>query len=385
MKKMKKLKYILMTVLLVFVLVGCEISPKIETIGDKPVISGAMDLTLEKGSYFDPYSLITALDTEDGDLTDSIEISGLSGLPLSNNVLMEVGVYEITYSVVDSDQNRVEKTITITIVLKVVTNDACDVVLTGYTLTWCDDFTGEEDTVDSNGLDLSKWGYQIGTGTAYGLTNWGNNEQQYYRSENVTVIDSVLQIQAKNESFGGKFYTSSRLWTKNTFNQKYGRFEALIKLPVGDGLWPAFWLMPQDNVYGGWANSGEIDIMEARGRLPFEATSAIHFGGSWPDNRYTSRSYTFPSGKSINDFNLYAVEWEETVMRFYVNDVLYHTVTNWSSTGYAYPAPFDQSFYIIFNLAIGGNFDGNRLPDVSIFEQPVLMEVDYVRVFAKNE
>lgn len=381
---MKKLKYILMALMLVFVVVGCEVTPIEETTGDDPIIIGAIDLTLEKGSFYDPYDSVTASDTEDGDLTDSIEISGLSGLPIQDNILMEIGDYDLTYSVVDSDDNRAEVTITITIILEVDVNDACDVVLTGYTLTWCDDFNGEEDTADSNGLDLSKWGYQIGTGTDYGLTNWGNNEQQYYRSENVTVTGSILQIEAKNESFGGKFYTSSRLWTKNTFNQKYGRFEALIKLPLGDGLWPAFWLMPQDNVYGGWANSGEIDIMEARGRLPFEASSALHFGGSWPDNQYTSDTYYFSSGKSITDFNLYAVEWEETVMRFYVNDVLYHTVSNWSSTGYPYPAPFDQSFYIILNLAVGGNFDGNRLPDVSIFDQAVLMEVDYVRVFEKN-
>ncbi|MDO9628323.1 MAG: family 16 glycosylhydrolase [Acholeplasmataceae bacterium] len=382
---MKKFKYILMTTLLVFILVGCEIAPSIEPIGEAPMIFGAKDLTLEKGSFFDPYDSITATDLEDGDLTDQIVITGLSGLPINNNILFELGTYELTYSVVDSNKNKTEVTITITILLYVSANDSCDVVLAGYTLTWCDDFTGEGDLVDANGLDLSKWGYQLGTGTAYGLTNWGNNEQQFYRSQNVKIIDSILQIEAKNESFGGKFYTSARLWTKNTFNQKYGRFEALIKLPSGDGLWPAFWLMPQDNVYGGWANSGEIDIMEARGRLPFKVTSAIHFGGSWPDNRYTSRSYSFTSGKSINDFNLYAVEWEETVMRFYVNDVLYHTVTNWSSTGYAYPAPFDQSFYIILNLAVGGDFDGNILPNLSIFEQPVLMEVDYVRVFAKNE
>ncbi len=382
---MKKLKYILMLTLLVFVMVGCEVTPIEEKAGDAPIIVGASDLTLEKGSFFDPYLFISSTDREDGDLTDSIEISGLSGLPIQDGILMEVGSYELTYSVTDSDNHRVEVTITITIVLEVFGGGNCDITLTGYTLSWCDDFSGDEDSADSNGLDLNKWGYQLGTGTNYGLTNWGNNEQQYYRSENVSVTQSILKIQAKNESFGGKFYTSSRLWTKNTFNQKYGRFEALIKLPLGDGLWPAFWLMPQDNVYGGWANSGEIDIMEARGRLPFEATSALHFGGSWPDNQYTAKSYSFTSGKSINDFNLYAVEWEETVMRFYVNDVLYHTVTNWSSTGYPYPAPFDQSFYIILNLAIGGNFDGNRLPDVSIFQEPVVMEVDYVRVFEKNE
>ncbi|MBU1143433.1 MAG: family 16 glycosylhydrolase [Firmicutes bacterium] len=382
---MKRLKYILMSILLILILVGCEVKPVIDTLGDLPVITGVEDLTLEKGSFFDPYEAVLATDTEDGDLTDSIEILGLSGLPIQDNILMEVGDYVLTYKVKDSDDNLVESTITITIVLEVVDLGACDVDLTGYTLTFCDDFAGDEDSADTNGLDLDKWGYQLGTGTDYGLTNWGNNEQQYYRSENVTVTGSILQIQAKNESFGGKFYTSARLWTKNTFNQKYGRFEALIKLPSGDGLWPAFWLMPQDNVYGGWANSGEIDIMEARGRLPFESSSALHFGGSWPDNQYVSETYTFPSGKSINDFNLYAVEWEETMMRFYVNDILYYTVSNWSSTGYPYPAPFDQSFYIILNLAVGGNFDGNRLPDVNIFNQPVLMEIDYVRVFQKNE
>jgi beta-glucanase (GH16 family) len=121
--------------------------------------------------------------------------------------------------------------------------------------------------------------------------------------------------------------------------------------------------------------------MEARGRLPGEVTSALHFGGSWPNNQYTSKRYTFQNGQTIEQDHLYAVEWDETEIRFYVNDILYHTLRQWSSTGYSYPAPFNQPFYIIMNLAVGGTFDGNRLPSASLFDNPVEMVVSYVRVY----
>jgi beta-glucanase (GH16 family) len=254
----------------------------------------------------------------------------------------------------------------------------------GYTLTWHDEFDGTGNNLNERNVDLSKWAFQIGTGTDQGLVGWGNNERQYYRSENARVEQGNLIIEAKQEFFGDMPYTSARLWTKPTFGQLYGRFEARIKLPVGDGLWPAFWLMPVENTYGGWANSGEIDIMEARGRLPNEISSALHFGGSWPNNRYTSKNYNFPLGQTIAEFHVYAVEWEPTEIRFYVNDILYHTVNVWSSEGFDYPAPFDQPFYILLNLAVGGTFDGNRLPPIELFNEPVEMVVSYVRVYRKN-
>ncbi|WP_138224674.1 carbohydrate binding domain-containing protein [Paenibacillus algicola] len=254
-----------------------------------------------------------------------------------------------------------------------------------WTLVWSDEFDGTGSNLDVNGVNLDLWDYQLGTGAEYGLDGWGNNEQQYYRAENAKVENGSLIIEARNDGYGGKPYTSSRLYTQPTFTKKYGRFEARMKLPVGSGFWPAFWMMPADNRYGGWAASGEIDIMEARGRLPGEVGGTIHYGESWPLNRSTGAEYHFPEGTDISDFHTYAVEWEPGVLRWYVDGELYQELTNWDSWGknmpakYAFPAPFDQEFYLILNLAVGGNYDGGRNPDASLL--PSTMEVDYVRVY----
>ncbi|MDF2837930.1 MAG: glycoside hydrolase family 16, partial [Paenibacillus sp.] len=184
---------------------------------------------------------------------------------------------------------------------------------------------------------------------------------------------------------GGKTYTSGRLWTSPTFGKAYGKFEARMKLPAGQGLWPAFWLMPRDSEYGGWASSGEIDIMEARGRLPETVDGTIHYGKGAPNNKATGSHYVFPQGEDFTDFHTYSLEWEPGELRWYVDGTLYQTINDWHSWGagqpdkYAYPAPFDKEFYIIMNLAVGGNYDGGRLPDPNAF--PATMEVDYVRVY----
>jgi len=389
---MKKLNIFVIFIAIIFLTACMDTAPDESTIiedtptptetGDLPVFQGLDDMTYYVNQFFDPISGITAIDTEDGDITHLIYILGLEQLPLSFNVFTDIGEFELTYIVIDSDFNWVTRIITLIILEEVKINN-CTFEREGYILTWCDDFQGEGENLNERGVDLNKWGFQLGTGTEYGLTNWGNNEQQFYRSENANVIDGQLFIEAKLENYGGKPYTSARLYTKNTFSQQYGRFEAMIKLPAGEGMWPAFWLMPKDDIYGGWANSGEIDIMEARGRLTREISSALHFGGIWPNNTYTSKRYTFQSDQSIEGYHLYAVEWDETEFRFYVNDILYHTVTQWHNTGYDYPAPFDQPFYIILNLAVGGGFDGNRIPPASLFDNPVEMIVSYVRVYQK--
>ncbi|MDF2941826.1 MAG: glycoside hydrolase family 16 [Herbinix sp.] len=256
-----------------------------------------------------------------------------------------------------------------------------------WTKVWSDEFDGIGENLDTNGLDLSKWGYQNGTGAEFGLDGWGNNEQQYYSKNNINVKDGNLVITPKLETLGGKKYTSGRIWTSPTFSKKYGRFEARIKLPAGNGFWPAFWMMPKDDVYGGWAASGEMDIMEAKGRILQEVGGTIHYGGAWPNNKYSGASYNFDEGQSITDFHTYAVEWEPGEIRWYVDDKLYQTQNNWSTNGtngeekLAFPAPYDQPFYIILNLAVGGNYDGGREPDASVFASNPKMEVDYVRVY----
>ncbi len=380
---MKKLLLLFMSLGFLVFLFSCTTElPEDSIIGELPLFSGLSDVTSYVGQSFDPRFGITAIDFEDGDLTDQINIIGLENVPLSEGILTATGVFTLSYIIIDSDMNSVTSIISLTVLESTAMNE-CDVEREGYVLTWCDDFSGTGSRLNARGVDLDKWGFQVGTGSQYGLTNWGNNEQQFYRSENARVTMGQLVIEAKKEIFSGMQYTSSRLFTQNTFSQTYGRFEALIRLPRGEGLWPAFWLMPKNSVYGGWANSGEIDIMEARGRLPGEVTSALHFGGSWPNNQYTSRRYTFQNGQTIEEDHLYAVEWDETEIRFYVNDILYHTLRQWSSTGYDYPAPFDQPFYIIMNLAVGGTFDGNRLPPASLFDNPVEMVVSYVRVYQR--
>jgi beta-glucanase (GH16 family) len=388
---MRKVLLIMMTLMICTFLLACTNQPDTDpiiddpnpaVIGEIPVFYGLADGVYHVGQYFDPLQDITAIDEEDGDITQGVYVLGIEDLPLENNQFTQTGEYTLTYIIIDSDNNWLTKVINIVILDQVVI-DNCNYDREGYVMTWCDDFSGIGQNLNTQGIDLDMWGFQLGTGAEYGLSNWGNNEQQFYRSENANVRDGQLIIEAKLENFGGKPYTSSRLFTQNTFSQTYGRFEALIRLPSGEGLWPAFWLMPKDSTYGAWANSGEIDIMEAKGRLPWEVSSALHYGGQWPNNRSTAKHYTFENGQSINDDHLYAVEWDETEIRFYVNDVMYHRVTQWFNTGYDYPAPFNQPFYIILNLAVGGGFDGNRVPPASIFEQPVEMVVSYVRVYQR--
>ncbi|MFC4099254.1 hemoblobin-interacting domain-containing protein [Paenibacillus xanthanilyticus] len=255
-----------------------------------------------------------------------------------------------------------------------------------WDLVWNDEFDGGTGgNFDTNGVDKSKWGYQNGTGAEYGLDGWGNGEQQYYTKDNIEVKDGKLVITAKKQTMSGKPYTSGRLWTSPTFSKTYGKFEARMKLPEGQGLWPAFWMMPKDSEYGVWASSGELDIMEARGRLPHEVGGTIHYGKPWPNNKATGNAYTFPEGESITGYHTYGVEWEPGEIRWYVDGKLYQTLNNWNSQGadqpdkYAYPAPFDKPFYMILNLAVGGQYDGNRLPSDSML--PATMEVDYVRAY----
>ena len=157
-------------------------------------------------------------------------------------------------------------------------------------------------------------------------------------------------------------------------------------MPAGQGLWPAFWMLPDDNdVYGKWASGGEIDIMEAKGGHPNNVWGTIHFGKEWPNNTSSGSHYTFPQGKDITGKHIYSVEWDPGEIRWYVDGELYYTANNWFSQGndqpgpYAYPAPFDRNFHMILNLAVGGAYDGNVEPDESF--KSAQMKVDYVRVY----
>jgi beta-glucanase (GH16 family) len=245
-----------------------------------------------------------------------------------------------------------------------------------WQLIFQDEFDGKNGTSPSE----ENWNYEIGNGNG----GWGNNELQSYTNstENVFQNKGNLVIKAlKNESTGE--ITSGRIKTAGKFSMKYGKVEVKAKLPVGTGLWPAVWMMPEKDAYGGWAASGEIDIMENRGRLPEEVYGTLHYGASWPNNKYSGSTYTFPEGESVADFHTYGIEWEPGEIRWYVDGKLYQTQDNWDtkdSNGekYAFPAPFDQNFYLMLNLAFGGNFDGGQ-KDFSVL--PGEMVVDYIRAY----
>ncbi len=234
---------------------------------------------------------------------------------------------------------------------------------------WSDEF-------DGSGLDASKWTPQIGDGCAMNLCGWGNNELQYYRSENAEVVDGVLRIIAKREAVGGKSYTSARLRTKDKAEWTYGRFEARIKLPTGKGIWPAFWMLSTTEPYGSWPQSGEIDIMELIGSQPSTVHGTIHFGPPPPNNRSSGASYSLNTGIFQDDFHTFAVEWEASVLRWYVDDYLYSTKIRSVVGGSRWP--FDHDFHLLLNLAVGGNWPG--APDGSTMF-PQTMEVDYVRIY----
>lgn len=182
-----------------------------------------------------------------------------------------------------------EAACTVTVVEDNGTDDP-ELIKKGYKLIWHDEFDGDA-------LDMNNWSYQIGTrdnyGSGQGPDNWGNNEQQYYSENNVKVSDGKLSVAAikEPEKVGGKWYTSGRITSRGKFSFTYGYIEAKIQAPRGDGMWPAFWMLPQPpttenshNEYGGWARNGEIDIMEIKGRLPEQYGAALHFGDNYPKN-----------------------------------------------------------------------------------------------------
>ncbi|MCA9029230.1 MAG: glycoside hydrolase family 16 protein [Planctomycetaceae bacterium] len=272
----------------------------------------------------------------------------------------------------------------------------------GWKLTWQDEFEGPA-------IDREKWDFDIGNGfynyhANQWISGWGNGELQYYTSEstNAFVDDGMLHIRAVKESLHGCGYTSARLKTRkrdgsSLFSQKYGRFEFRAKLPTGQGVWPALWMLPQSDAYGPWASSGELDVMEARGQEPGKVLGTLHYGSRWPHNAHSGGEFSFPQGDDITKFHTYAVEWEPGEIRWFVDEKQFAKQSFWWSCSQTdgpngraprnesdlnpWPAPFDQPFYLIMNVAIGGGFVGN--PNDST-ELPAEMVVDYVRVYEKS-
>lgn len=245
-----------------------------------------------------------------------------------------------------------------------------------WVLTWSDEFDGP----DGSAPDSHKWNVEKGG------SGWGNDELQYYtpRPQNVRQENGNLVIEARKEAFVGqdgvrRNYTSARLTTQELFSQKFGRFEARIQVPSGQGVWPAFWLLGDNFSTVGWPECGEIDVMENVGKEPGIIHGSIHGPGYFGATPLTT-AYTLPQGHFSDGFHIFAVEWEPHEIRFYVDGELFATKraqdipkgTRWV---------FDHPFFIILNLAVGGHMPGS--PDKST-TFPQRMRVDYVRVYSRK-
>jgi len=244
-----------------------------------------------------------------------------------------------------------------------------------YKLVWSDEF-------DYNGFpNETKWSYIVGDGCPR-LCGWGNNELQYYtdrKIKNARVSQGKLVIEAHKESVGSRAYTSARLVSKSKGDWTYGKIEIKAKNPSGKGTWPAIWMLPTENEYGGWPRSGEIDIMEHVGYEPDKIHGTVH------TLSYNHMHGTQKGGEkrildSESAFHTYSIIWTEDKIDFLIDDEVYFSFENDNSDSDAWP--FDQKFHLVMNIAVGGNWGGKMGIDENIWPQK--MEVDYVRVYQKT-
>ncbi|NMP16367.1 glycoside hydrolase family 16 protein [Thalassotalea sp. Y01] len=297
--------------------------------------------------------------------------------------------------------------------VKVLSNDNAKAKSEHWQLVWQDEFSGEQ-------INLQKWSFEVN------CHGGGNDEKQCYtkRAKNAFIENDMLIIQALKEEFQGPAkhdddkqysttdtrtlpYTSARLRSKNKGDWRYGRFEIRAHLPKGQGTWPAIWMLPTDWLYGTWASSGEIDIMEAvnlgaasdapsdaSGALETRVHGTLHYGAMWPDNVYTGTGVKLSNKQSPSDgFHTYAIEWEQGEIRWYIDDIHYATQTSehWYSkfkdeSGQwqkrSSDAPFNERFHLLINFAVGGAWPekvNETGIDASVF--PQRFAIDYVRVY----
>jgi beta-glucanase (GH16 family) len=258
---------------------------------------------------------------------------------------------------------------------------AADAGLPGWTLVWSDEFSGP----DGSGIDTTKWTALTGGG------GWGNQEREYYtqdlanaqiQGDNLVITATTAGASAHSCWYGQCEYTSARLQTLGHFQQQYGRFEARMKIPRGQGMWPAFWMLGDNiNTSGvGWPTCGEIDVMENIGKEPGTVHGSMH-GPGYSGGHALTAAYVLPGGAALaDDFHVYAIEWDVGVVRFYLDSTLYETRTPAdvpAGTTWVY----DHPFFLLLNVAVGGSWPGN--PDATtVFPQTML--VDYVRVYTKQ-
>lgn len=240
-----------------------------------------------------------------------------------------------------------------------------------WQLAWSDEFAGTTGSLP----DSTKWVFDIGRGP--GNDGWGNAELQFYtnRPNNVSLDGTGnLVITARAENFSGAGFTSARIKTKTKLEQKYGRFEARIKTPYGPGIWPAFWMLGADIDTNPWPNCGEIDIMEKRGQEPHIIHGSVH-GPGYSGGRAITKSFALINDRFDTDFHVYACEWGEDYIDFFVDNTWYQRITPQTVTGkWVYNTPF----FLILNIAVGGNFVGFPTSGTPF---PQTMTIDYVRTY----
>lgn len=234
-------------------------------------------------------------------------------------------------------------------------------------IVWSDEFNQP----DGSSPDPTKWSFETGNGSS----GWGNNELEYYTNslQNAYVSNGVLNIVAYTNTVGSFSFTSARMKSQyHYYTPVYGTLEWRAKLPSGTGMWPALWLLGSNYPTAGWPNCGEIDVVENNGATPTWVQGTLH----WSGGSIGGQKYTFPSGDSITNWHIYDLNWGPGIMRFYVDGHLWETDSGLS-------APFNQPFFFIMNLAVGGNYVGN--PSVADIKAgttfPQAMQVDYVRVY----
>lgn len=325
--------------------------------------------------------------------TDTTAISGsyryvrMNGLtrPAANVYgysIYEMEVYGSLPLTVDTDNDGVDDSIDQcpnTAADTAVESDGCDFGViggydapnsyAGYALAWSDEFSG-------SALNLADWTHEIGTGCP-NLCGWGNNELEYYRAQNTTVAGGLLTIEAKQENFGGRSYTSSRIKTESKQTFQYGRIDVRAVLPSGQGLWPAIWMLGQNISSVGWPHTGEIDIMEMIGGSGREnkVLGTLH----WQANngyQYNSGETVLSTGTFADEFHVFSIIWDANAISWYLDDATtpFHQISISESDR----SEFRADFFFLLNIAVGGNLPGS--PDGStVFPQTMI--VDYVRVY----
>ena len=334
-----------------------------------------------------PYSEVVSVEyrTLDNSATkgeDYVAATGTASIsPGETSTTIEVDIIDDDVREVEESffffiENPVNGTLSVLTALGIIQNDdtgfnfagyESPISYPGYTLAWQDEFDGA--TVNKN-----DWTFEIGRGN----NGWGNQELQYYREENTSIADGNLVIEAKQESFSGSDYTSSRLITLNKQSFQYGRIDIRAVLPKGQGLWPALWMLGANFPSVGWPACGEIDIMEMVGGNGKENT--VHGTVHWDNNGSYANyggSTTKSSGTFSDAYHVFSILWDETAIRWLVDDIEYHVIDITPAS----LSEFRQDFFFILNVAVGGTWPGS--PDATT-TFPQMMVVDYVRVFDKN-